>query len=95
MKITIDEVNYIAKLSKLSFSEEEAAQFAQQFENILDHFHTMDQMDLDGVDLHEFAEGAKSVVRADEVAVFEDKKKLFQNVKQMRDTYIQVPKIIE
>ena len=38
MKVTIDEVKYIAQLSKLKFSDEEAEKFAGEFESILDSF---------------------------------------------------------
>ena len=38
MNVTIDEVKYIAKLSKLRFTDEEAAKFASEFEGILENF---------------------------------------------------------
>ncbi len=95
MKITIENVNYIAKLSKLSFTEEQAEKMAKEFESILTHFESIDKLDLSDVHLDIYNENLKSVLRKDEMAVFEDKKKLFQNVKSMRDTSIQVPKIIE
>lgn len=95
MKITIDEVNKIARLSKLRFSPEEAAKFAGEFEKILDHFNSLNQISLDDIDLHAVKSDAVSVTRADESAEFTDKQSLFSNVKSMKDTYIQVPKIIE
>ncbi|MBC2460250.1 Asp-tRNA(Asn)/Glu-tRNA(Gln) amidotransferase subunit GatC [Clostridium beijerinckii] len=94
MKVSIDEVKYIAKLSKLRFSDEEAAKFAKEFENILEHFQYLNELDLDiKEDIDNKAE-LKPVVRKDEVKQFECKD-LFRNVKDMQDTYIKVPKIIE
>ncbi|MDR3595599.1 Asp-tRNA(Asn)/Glu-tRNA(Gln) amidotransferase subunit GatC [Clostridium sp.] len=94
MKVSIDEVKYIAKLSKLKFSDEEAAKFASEFESILNSFQYLNELDLEiKEDIHN-GEELKPVVRKDEVKSFECKD-LFRNVKDMQDTYIKVPKIIE
>jgi aspartyl-tRNA(Asn)/glutamyl-tRNA(Gln) amidotransferase subunit C len=95
MKVTIDEVNYIAKLSKLRFTEAETQKLAEEFQGILSHFESIDKFDLSGIKLDIHSENPEGVTRKDETTVFEDKKKLFQNTKCMSDTYIQVPKIIE
>lgn len=95
MKITKSEVNYMAKLSKLRFSDEESEKLVEEFESILEHFASIDKFDLDSVNLNSFNPDSQSVVRKDVPLVFEDKKKLFQNAKKMRGTYIEVPKIIE
>ncbi|HEY5563145.1 MAG TPA: Asp-tRNA(Asn)/Glu-tRNA(Gln) amidotransferase subunit GatC [Clostridiaceae bacterium] len=95
MSVTIEEVNYIAKLAKIKFSEEEVIKITSEFDSIFNHFKSIDSMDLKDVDLNVFDKDSKSVVRADTPVIFEDKKKLFQNAKAMRDTYIEVPKIIE
>lgn len=91
MSISKDEVKYIAKLAKLSFNEEEAQTFAKEFENILEQFKTLDKLDLDDVQIEK---PKVSVVRKDIVKEC-DKENLFRNVKTMRDTAIEVPKIIE
>jgi aspartyl-tRNA(Asn)/glutamyl-tRNA(Gln) amidotransferase subunit C len=93
--VSIDEVKYIAKLAKMEFTDEEAKRMAKEFEAILGHFESIDKFDLSSVDLNKYKEGLKSVIRKDEVTIYEDKEKLFQNVKTKRDTYIEVPKIIE
>jgi aspartyl-tRNA(Asn)/glutamyl-tRNA(Gln) amidotransferase subunit C len=93
MKVSVDEVKYIAKLSKLKFSDEEAAKFASEFEGILENFKYLNELDLEieeDIDKVEL----KPVVRKDEVKTFECKD-LFRNVKDMQETYIKVPKIIE
>ncbi|CDM67435.1 Aspartyl/glutamyl-tRNA(Asn/Gln)amidotransferase [Clostridium bornimense] len=93
MKVSIDEVKYIAKLAKLSFSDEEAEKFAGEFESILDQFQYLSDMDLE-IDVEIEKEKLEPIVRKDEVKEF-DCKDLFRNVKDMQDTYIRVPKIIE
>ncbi len=94
MKVKIDDVKYIAKLAKLRFTEEEVEKLTLEFESILGHFEAIDNLELSDVDINEFDE-VTTEFRKDEVKVFEDKKKLFQNVKSMRDTSIEIPKVIE
>lgn len=95
MRISIEEVNYIAKLAKLKFTEDEAKKLAEEFQGILTHFESIDKFDLSDIHLDLYSEDLKPVLRKDETTVFEDKKKLFSNVKSMKDTSIKVPKIIE
>lgn len=95
MKISVEDVNYIAKLAKLSFTEEQALKMVKEFEGILSHFESIDKLDLSDVKLDLYSEDMRSVLRKDENSFFEDKVKLFQNVKSMSGTYIKVPKIIE
>lgn len=92
--VSIEEVKYISKLAKLSFTEEEAIKLAGEFEAILSHFRTIDNVDLSDVDLNTFDE-VNTEFRKDNPEVFEDKTKLMQNVKSLRDGAIEVPKIIE
>ncbi|SHI07118.1 Asp-tRNA(Asn)/Glu-tRNA(Gln) amidotransferase subunit GatC [Clostridium grantii] len=94
MKIQTEQVQYIAKLAKLKFEEDEIEKLATEFENILTHFEAIDNVNLDDIDINKFDEVNREF-RKDKMEVFEDKKKLFQNVKSMRDTSIQVPKVVE
>lgn len=91
MAITKDDVKYIAKLAKLRFDDEEAQVFAGEFENILEQFKTLDKLNLDDVEIER---PSVAVVRKDERKKCEIED-LYRNVKVMRDTAIEVPKIIE
>jgi aspartyl-tRNA(Asn)/glutamyl-tRNA(Gln) amidotransferase subunit C len=95
MKVKIEEVKYIAKLAKLKFTEQEAEKMAGEFEAILGHFKSIDSMDLSEVEFQSSLMKKECVLRKDESTDFEDKNKLFSNVKSMRDGYIEVPRIIE
>ena len=95
MKVEIKDVKYIAKLSKLSFTETEFQKLIGEFESILTHFESIDNFDLSDINLDLISDELKPVLRKDEVKYFEDKKKLLQNVKSMKGTAIMVPKIIE
>ena len=91
MAITKDDVKYIAKLAKLRFDDDEAQVFAGEFENILEQFKTLDKLNLDDVEIER---PSLAVVRKDERKKCEIED-LYRNVKVMRDTAIEVPKIIE
>jgi len=55
MKVTVENVEYISKLAKLKFTEEEAEKLAGEFESILTHFETIDKFDLSDIDLNIFS----------------------------------------
>ena len=91
MAITKEDVKYIAKLAKLQFTEEEAEVFALEFENILEQFKSLDELNLEDVEIER---SKVSVVRKDicKKCEIDD---LYRNSKKMRETSIEVPKIIE
>lgn len=95
MKISKEDVVYIAKLAKLRFSEDEIEKLTGEFESILDYFRSIDRMDLENVDPDEFADRSETVSRADENVIFGDREKLFRNAGSMRGTFIQVPRILD
>lgn len=94
MNITLDELQYIAALSKLKFTVEELENLQHDFTTILDHFHVINDIAFDNLDLSISKEG-HSVLRKDIATVFEDKKALFQNAFSLRDTYLEVPKVLD
>lgn len=95
MKISVEDINYIAGLAKLRLTPEQAESMIKELERVLSHFEVIDRMDLDDNSPDTCDCSINPVFRQDEVFVFEDKEKLFRNTGAMRDAYIKVPKIIE
>jgi len=94
MKVSREEVEYIAKLANLKFSQDEMDKLLREFESILEHFENLEQEDLKGYDMYSFDE--KSLrTRKDEVVDFENREELFSNVKKMRDNCIEIPKVVD
>ena len=94
MKVNREEVNYIAKLANLKFSQDEMDKLLKEFESILEHFENLEQEDLKGFNMYSFDE--KSLrTRKDEVVDFENREELFSNVKKMRDNCIEIPKVVD
>lgn len=94
MKINKQEVEYIAKLAKLNFTEKEIEKLSGEFDAILNHFDNLNQEELEGVPIYDFKDKV-SVLRQDSMRIFEDKEDLFMNAKKMQGLYIEIPKIIE
>ncbi len=91
MTITKEDVKRIAKLAKLRFDDEEAEKFAVEFEHILKHFEAVDKLNLHDV---KHIKPHVSVVRRD-ISKKCKIDNLYENTKSMRETYVEVPKIID
>ncbi|WP_244835397.1 Asp-tRNA(Asn)/Glu-tRNA(Gln) amidotransferase subunit GatC [Clostridium sp. BJN0001] len=93
MSVSIDEVKYIAKLSKLKFTDDEAEKFSKEFESVLDNFKYLNELDLSIKDDVK-VDTLEPVERKDEIKDFGEKD-LFRNVKNMQDGYLKVPKTFD
>ena len=91
MNITKEDVKRIAKLAKLRFDDEEAEKFAVEFENILKEFETLNKLNLHDV---KAIKPNVWVVRKDIAKKYEIDN-LYKNTKSMRETYVEVPKIMD
>ena len=94
MKVTIETIEYIANLSKLKFDEGEKERFAQEFESILTHFENIENEDLSTTEVS-LMDNTVEELRKDEVKEFDNKEALFQNVKEVKDGCIVIPRILE
>ncbi|MDW7668685.1 MAG: Asp-tRNA(Asn)/Glu-tRNA(Gln) amidotransferase subunit GatC [Bacillota bacterium] len=94
MKVSREEVKYIAKLANLEFSQKEMDKLLNEFESILEHFENLKEENLEGYEMYSFDE--KSLrTRKDEVVDFDNREKLFSNVKKMRENCIEIPKVVD
>lgn len=95
MKLSVEEVRYIARLAKLSFTQFEEQKLLKDFEDILSHFEAIESIDLSDVKADPYLEAEGQFLSSDEPAVFEDRDKLFLNTSSMLESFIKVPRIIE
>lgn len=70
MKISEEEVRHVADLSKLSFAEEETAEFATTLSKIVDMVELLNEVDTEGIPVTTTMADRKTVMRED-VAVSE------------------------
>ncbi len=94
MKVTKEEVAYIARLAHLSFTEEEALKMAGEFSDILAHFDNLSQEDLEGIDLYPFEEEGMRL-REDQVIPFEHFEELYRNTRSMAGTAVKIPRVVD
>ncbi len=98
MKITEQEVRYVAGLANLTLSDTEVHQFQRELDGILEHMTRLNEIDTSGVEpmaqvLYEAGETA--ALRADVPAPPLENATALANAPQPGSGYFKVPKIIE
>lgn len=95
MKISEEEVRHVADLSKLSFAEEETAEFATTLSKIVDMVELLNEVDTEGIPVTTTMADRKTVMREDVAVAGDDRDELFKNVPESENYYIKVPAILE
>lgn len=100
MSLEIKDIEKLAKLSRLSFTEEQIPAFAAEFENILQFVDQIQSLDTKGVpQLTTTANVATSPERPDVAAVPANpvarRDELLANAPKSEQGFIVVPKIVE
>jgi len=95
MAITEEQVTHVAKLSKLSFSEEELADFTNQLDKIIDMVELLEEVDTTGVPFTSNVNESINVMREDVATPGMDRKELMRNVPESENGYIKVPAIMD
>lgn len=95
MKIDEKTIEYVAALAKLSISEEEKENVAQDLSNILAYIETMKQLDTKQIEPMSHVFPVKNVFREDVVTNNEDRDNLLANAPVSKDGCFVVPKTVE
>jgi len=95
MKITKQEVEHVAKLARLEFSETEKEQFAGQLSNILTYVEKMNELDTKGVEPTAHVLDIRNVMRDDVAAPSLPQDRALANAPEKAAGHYKVPKIIE
>jgi aspartyl-tRNA(Asn)/glutamyl-tRNA(Gln) amidotransferase subunit C len=93
--VTRDEVIRIAALAKLQFSEDELDEFTNQFNQILEHMNTLNELDTENVEPLSHPVEGENVTRTDEVKGSIPQYDALKNAPDTDGTYFRVPKIIK
>ena len=91
--IDIKTVKYVADLSRLGISEEEAQQFSEQLSSIIDYFNMLNEVDTENVPPAYLSSANKSVTRDDEVEESVPTKEFLSNTPQSKDDYVLIPRV--
>ena len=95
MKITKDEVLYVADLARLDLDEASIDKFAGQIATILDYVDKLNEVDTAGVRPTSHAISLTNAFRKDEQEQHLERDKALANAPQKEEGNFVVPKIIE
>ncbi|MFH1541271.1 MAG: Asp-tRNA(Asn)/Glu-tRNA(Gln) amidotransferase subunit GatC [Elusimicrobiota bacterium] len=95
MKITIEDVEYVAKLSRLFLTTDEKNKFAEQLSVILGHMDELNKVDTENILPTSRATVVKNVFRDDEMQKFNNTDDIIANAPEKEDRFFKVKKVIE
>jgi aspartyl-tRNA(Asn)/glutamyl-tRNA(Gln) amidotransferase subunit C len=94
MSVTINDVEHIAKLSKLEFSETEKEKFTHQFNDILTYMEQLNSVDTTNVEPLAQVIELKNVFREDAVIPSTPTDEALKNAPSATEKHFKVPKVI-
>jgi aspartyl-tRNA(Asn)/glutamyl-tRNA(Gln) amidotransferase subunit C len=94
-KITGDEVLYVARLARLTLSEDEAKGFTDILNDILTYMDKLREVDTAGVEPMTHAIPNQNVMREDAVLASEAAGDIIAAAPDAKGTFFRVPKVIE
>jgi aspartyl-tRNA(Asn)/glutamyl-tRNA(Gln) amidotransferase subunit C len=96
MAVTIKEVEHIAKLAKLKFSEEEKVKLQGEMNKVLDYIDTLNEIpDLDKTPPLENINDTENVFREDISEVCLTKEEALKNAPEKTENFFKVPKVLD
>lgn len=95
VRLTEDEVNYIANLSRLHLSEAERERAADELSQILDYFEKLKELDTENVAPTEHVLPVVNVLRPDKSRPGLATEAALQNAPESAADMFQVPRVVE
>lgn len=93
--MTIQEVERIAELAKLSFNDNEIEQFIAQFSHIIDYISIIEKLQLEGIEEAHNLYGWKNSLRQDIIKPSLPKEDALSNAPKRNEVFFKVPKMFE
>ncbi len=94
-KITKEEVLKLAKLSKLSLSDDQLEKFRSELESLLTYIDQLQSVDTEGLQPTNQVTGLTNVMREDIVVENVSQKELLKNAPATQDDLIKVHRVLE
>ena len=95
MKITKEQVEYVANLAKLNLSEEEKEIFTKTLDDILSYMDKLNQLDTTDIKPTSHVLPIKNVFREDEVKPSLSLEEALANAPDRKNGFFRVPRVIE
>jgi aspartyl-tRNA(Asn)/glutamyl-tRNA(Gln) amidotransferase subunit C len=94
MKVTIADVEYIAQLARLTYSDEEKQKLTEQFNTILEYIETLNELNTDNVEPLSHVIELSNVIREDEVKPSLPVEEVLKNAPAKSEDFFKVPKVL-
>ncbi len=94
MSVTVKDVEHIAKLANLKFTDEEKEKFTHQLNKILEYMEQMNKLDTSKVAPLSHVIELSNVFRADEVKQSITTEETLKNAPSKTEEFFKVPKVI-
>ena len=94
MKVSKEELLHIAELSDLILEENEAENYLENLQEILDFANIVNNAPVEDLDITIGANETKNVFRKDEVKEFDNIQGLLQNAPSMEQNMFKIPKVM-
>ena len=95
MAVTIPEVEKIAQLAKLKFTEDEKLKLQKDMNQVLEYIEQINELDLDNVEPLENINETENIVREDVVKPSLTTDEALKNAPAKTGRYFKVPKVID
>lgn len=94
-KITLEQVEYVARLSRLALNDEEKEVFGEQLDSILKYVEKLNELDTSNVEPTFHVLSIKNVFREDEVKQSIPLEDALANAPDRVEDFFKVPRIVE
>jgi aspartyl-tRNA(Asn)/glutamyl-tRNA(Gln) amidotransferase subunit C len=95
MALTSEDVLHIARLARISLTEDDVQRFTAQLSGILDHFTALSAVDTEGLDPTAHPLPLSNVMRDDEVASSLSQEDALANAPRTEEGYVRVRAVLE
>ncbi len=95
MKLSIKEVEYVARLARLEITDKETEKFTAQLNDILGYIDKLNELDTKGVEPMSHAIAVTNAFREDKVLESLGTQNVLANAPDARGEFFRVPKVID
>lgn len=95
MAVSKKDVEHIAKLAKLKFTEEESGKLQKEMNTVLEYIDQLNELDLSNVEPLENINDIENVFREDVSEKCLTKEEALKNAPDKTDNFFKVPKVID
>ena len=95
MELSLEQVEHIAQLARLTLSAEEKALYQEQLSAILEYFEKLQELDTEAISPTATVLPLRSVMREDEPRPSMDREDILANAPEAADGCFEVPAVLE